>query len=151
MRFVVAAAVVMMSFPVRAEFIADMSLLDILKAAGRFTVNDLGVGEGGLLAYTALCTEGDHLYLDTASTLGEKPLEYMDNIRVRRLPQNKVELLIEPGASSKTTIDSASVDLLVRASRLPCSEQLAPEGRRISVHSINGATSASELLKRVKP
>ncbi|MCV3737923.1 hypothetical protein OCK02_17105 [Rhizobium sp. TRM96647] len=152
MRILIAtAAATLIAFnPAMAEFLADLDTFEVIKANGSFTVNDLAVGEVGVLQSATLCNDGGRIFLDTTTTLESKTSEYGVNMRVRRLPESKIELIFQPGAKASISPDKAAAELLVRATRMKCSEMIAPEGRRIVVDTINGATSTSELMERSK-
>ena len=129
-----------------SQFAVDASLQDIRKASGVIALQDLAVGEVGLVSYLSGCAMDGKLYISNLQPVIESISNYGLGFRVKRLQGNRVEIIAEVGEKAATKPITLALTLAGDGAIKKCAE--TPTDRLFAVMTINGAPSATDLIKK---
>lgn len=138
MRVLLAGLTAVAATSALADFDMDIDAATARAAAKQFVVGDLEVGEIGRLGMAAPCRDGHGLYVWAMTPLAE----YKSGFRVRREPEGRVSLTVQP--DTKTPLKQFLMTVIAEAQECSIYQPYGPD--RLQVISIDGMTSASEIL-----
>lgn len=134
------------------EFDYDVDAETVRNLDERDRVSDLAVGDKGYILDYYICIENGSLFVADDTLLKNKPAENeRGSVLVERIPGNQISLEIEVDPKTNTwrlmpsffTGNAKNCDAFVQES---------PFGHNfLQVSTVNGATSASELIAKFSP
>lgn len=136
-----AAALVSPSF---AQFVLDVPPPDIRAKLGKLVVNDLAVGEVGLVNVLNWCAQDGQLFAASSELLEETPSDYGVSARVKRETGNHLAIEVIPGKSSSQLMSDIVLKKLAALS--PCENMERFGYQYMPVSRINGFLSSSALI-----
>jgi len=129
-----------------SQFAVDASRHEIRKASGVIALEDLAVGEVGLVSYLSGCALDGKLYISNLQPVTESISNYGRGFRVKRLQGNRVEIIAEVGEKAGTKPITEALNLADDGTLNDCAK--IPADRLFAVMTINGAPSATELIRK---
>lgn len=148
--FIQASAVALfVATSAHAQFVIDQTPKQLREAEGKLAIEDLAIEETGLTTGGDFCSENGELFVRRVALLASEKSTYGINFRITRKQGDAVT--VEAVAGEKLdSLRNALLSTFRSAANLKCHIfDIAPENR-FRVKSVNGVTSVSELLGKIK-
>ena len=135
-----------------ADFKIDLTHKEMLKELGKFTINDLGVGERGIIGgvYNDCLDDGNWMVW-AYTKLKEERSKYSNDYTVERIPKERLKINILPSPKEPKNKTEKIEDILNQIPHIKCkifrNVFIDIENKFFVVEEINGAKSVKELLK----
>jgi len=131
-----------------AQFAMDMTAAEIRKKEGVMAVEDLAIEETGLVPYPGFCTHNGELYVARKAILATEVTVYGLNYRLQRKQGNEIVVEIKNGEKGDPL--GQSIIRSMRSAEDSCDDNNYSEDQLFKVRSVNGAKSATELIRAVE-
>lgn len=136
---VATSVMALLSAPAQAEFAVDMTAEAIRNALRAPALEDLHVGEVGMLQNYFLCNADGTLAVEGITPLAKERPKYATYITARRLPGGLVDLVIHSVKNDQTEVDDRLLSVVQYSIHRTCEAPL-------KIESINGMISLSSLV-----
>jgi hypothetical protein len=124
-------------------FAIDLDPPAIRAATGSLIVDDLAVGEVGIVVVETWCARQGALYGAVTDRLEKSQSDYGLNFQVRREPANTLSVVVVPGSMAGKLWSDA---VLTRLEVLPPCDQFELFGHRfLPISSVNGFVSVAAI------
>lgn len=130
------------------QFTVDAERKEVRRAMGETAIEDLVIGEVGIVGYLSSCTRDKILYIPSNFTITEGPAKYGHSYRVKRLQNEAVEIESVTADELENPKKPMALDLVLSGIERDCSSTELSNIQMLQVKSIDGAASAAELVAK---